>query len=102
MAASVRFFVVATAWRICMKRGSTSRSPGWLATRRDSGWRIPATASSPCSRKTSNPSAPRTTWACVKVRLRNRSYADPSFTPTRTPGRSTSAAVVIGDPSGTA
>ena len=28
MVASVRFFVVATTWRICMKRGSTSRSPG--------------------------------------------------------------------------
>ena len=65
-AASVRFFVVATAWRICMKRGSTSRSSGWLATCRDSGWRTPAATSSPCPRKTSIPSAPRTTCACVK------------------------------------
>ena len=85
-----------------MKRGSSSRVPGWAVTKSVTGCLIPAATSSSCSANTVVPSLPRTTSAWTRVRVRNRSYAEPSFTPTRTPGRSTSVAVVRGESAGTA
>ena len=66
-------FVVPTACRISMKRPSMSRTPGCELANSVTGSRTPAAASRFSVRNTSVPSPPRTTTACRRVRLRNRS-----------------------------
>lgn len=85
-----------------MKRSLMSRQPGCAATNSVIGSLTPAAASRCSARNTAVPSSPRTSVAFRSVRVRKRSYAEPSFTPMRTPARSTSPAVVSGDWSGTA
>ncbi len=95
-------FGMPTACGISMKRPGMSRYPGCAATNSVIGSLTPAAASRLPSTNSVVPSVPRTTEACRSVRVRNRSYAEPRFTPIRTPALSTSATVARGEPTGTA
>src|SRR2546421_313166 len=88
-----RPLAVPIACWISMKRWSISRTSERPAANFCSACFTPPAASSFCSRNSLAPSSLRSSLAFFKVRVRNRSYADALFTPTRMPGLSTSDGV---------